>query len=95
MKDDYLYYDDSFIVLSNDDGEEFTFEEVDSFAEGNVEYVALKPVQRDPEDFLNYDGSLVIMKRTIEGEELYYDDITDPIEKEMVFAAFSQRLNSQ
>ena len=92
MKDDYIYYDDSFIVLSGNDGEELIFEEVDSFAEGNIEYVALKPVQQDPDEFLNYDGSLVIMRRMFDDGEIFYEDIADPIEKEMVFSAFAKRL---
>ncbi len=94
MKDDYLYYDDSFIVISDEEGNEYTFEEIDSYAEGNREYVALKPVQRDPDEFLNYDGSLIIMRRSIEDGELFYDDITDPIEKELVFAEFTRRLSN-
>ncbi|MBQ8995518.1 MAG: DUF1292 domain-containing protein [Oscillospiraceae bacterium] len=85
-------YKPDYVTLTNDEGFEERFELVDTMeVQGNT-YVALLTVPDDPEEYLNSDGSLIIMKITYEDGEEYLDDIEDDDEYEMIADLFTSRL---
>ena len=66
---------------------------LDAIETDDARYVALTPVFDDPEDQVNDDGSLIIMKEVEEPDgELYYVEIEDDEEYETVGDAFIARL---
>ena len=90
MQEDYT---PDLISLSDDEGNEYNFEVLDAIETDDARYVALTPVFDDPEDQVNDDGSLIIMKEVEEPDgELYYVEIEDDEEYETVGDAFIARL---
>lgn len=81
-----------YVTLTNDDGYEETFELVDQIdAEGKT-YVALLTASEDPEEYLNSDGRLIIMRIVEEnGEEMLYT-VDDDDEYDMISDLFVSRL---
>ncbi len=75
------------ISLTDEDGVSHEFELVDTLEHGGQSYVALLASAEDPEEYLNSDGNLVIMKIIEEenGEEILsliedddeFDEISD------------------
>ncbi|MBQ7045375.1 MAG: DUF1292 domain-containing protein [Clostridia bacterium] len=85
-------YNPDIITLANDDGQEFTFEVLDSLETDTDRYLALLPVHQDPEKILEESGELVIVKVTEEDGEEYFEEIEDDDEYETVADAFIDRL---
>ncbi len=86
-------YGNDFITLLDEDGNEVEFEHIDT-AEFNEEtYVALIPAHKSPEDILDEESELVILK-VIEdenGEEILAT-IEDDSEYDDVLDVFADRL---
>lgn len=85
-------YGPDYVTLTNDEGYEETFELVDTLDYEDCTYVALLTASEDPEEYLNSDGNLIIMKVTEEDGERYLDDVTDDDEFDTVSEMFLARL---
>ncbi|MEG0456510.1 MAG: DUF1292 domain-containing protein [Oscillospiraceae bacterium] len=84
---------DNYIVLTDDEGKEHNFQQLDYYTENENEYVALVPVLDNPADVEEYDGELVIMKviKNKDGEMLYF--IEDDSEFNKIAEVFMERLS--
>lgn len=85
-------FEPELLTLTDDDGKEYTFEILDEIEENGQYYIALVPSFDTPEDILNTDGELVILKEVFEGDETFYDDITNEKELEKISSIFVSRL---
>lgn len=85
-------YEPELLTLTDDDGKEYTFEILDEIEENGQFYIALVPSFDTPEDILNTDGELVILREVFEGDEVFYDDITNEKELEKISSIFVSRL---
>ncbi len=80
------------ITLTDEDGIDHEFELVDTLEHGGSTYVALLTSPEKPEDVLEEDGNLVIMKIVSEGEEEILEIIEDDDEFEEISQIFTDRL---
>ncbi|MBQ2934270.1 MAG: DUF1292 domain-containing protein [Clostridia bacterium] len=87
-------YNPDIITLSDDDGNEFTFEVLDAIENDEARYLALLPVYEDPQKMLDDSGELVIVKVDEENGEEFFSEIEDDDEYEMVADAFIDRLQN-
>ena len=87
-------YNPDIITLSDDDGNEFTFEVLDAIENDEARYLALLPVYEDPQKLLDDSGDLVILKVDEEDGEEFFSEIEDDDEYEMVADAFIDRLQN-
>ncbi|MBO5726720.1 MAG: DUF1292 domain-containing protein [Clostridia bacterium] len=87
-------YNPDIITLSDDDGNEFTFEVLDAIENDEARYLALLPVYEDPQKLLDDSGELVIVKVDEEDGEEFFSEIEDDDEYEMVADAFIDRLQN-
>lgn len=85
-------YSADLITLVDDDGQEHEFEIVDTLDLNDERYVALVATYDDPEEELQDDGELVILKSVMEGEEEFLEAIDDEAEFDEVAAIFMERL---
>ena len=81
-----------YVTLTNEEGYEEQFELVDTVDVEGSTYVALLTASEDPEEYLNSDGSLIILKVNNENGEEFLDDIQDDDEYEMIADLFTSRL---
>lgn len=81
------------ITLTDEDGEEHTFELVDTLDEDGSSYVALITATEDPDDVLQDDGNLVIMKVVEEDGEEILELIEDDDEFDAISEIFMDRLS--
>lgn len=87
-------YNPDIITLSDDDGNEYTFEVLDAVETDDARYLALLPVHADPQAFLDDSGELVIVKVEEENGEEFFSEIEDDEEYEMIADAFIDRLQN-
>lgn len=80
------------VILSDDEGKEYTFEILDAIEDDENRYLALLPVYEDPQKILEDSGELVIVKVEEENGEEFFSEIEDDEEYEMVADAFIDRL---
>lgn len=81
------------LTLSDEDGEEYTFEVIDAVDIGEEHYLALMPVAEDEAgQETTDDGEFVILKTVYEGEEEILVPIEDQDELSSVFETFMNRL---
>ena len=80
------------ITLSDDEGNEFTFEVLDAIEDDENRYLALLPVYDDPKKIIEESGELVIVKVGEEDGEEYFYEIEDDDEYETIADAFIDRL---
>lgn len=85
-------YSADLITLVDDDGQEHEFEIVDTLDLNDERYVALVATYDDPEEELQDDGELVVLKSVMEGEEEFLEAIDDEAEFDEVAAIFMERL---
>ncbi len=89
--DEYNYIPELY-TLVDEEGVEQTFEMLDSLVEGDETYYAMVPYYENPEDLINDNGELVILKSDyVDGEEMLVT-VDDDDEFERVGAIFLQRL---
>ncbi len=81
------------VALTDDDGREILFNQIDYCRHKGAEYVAMVPMADNPEDLGDIDGQLFIMKVVVKnGENLLYF-IEDDAEFEAVADLFIDRLS--
>lgn len=86
-------YNPDLLTLTNDDGEEYTFELLDTLEEEGATFVALTPYFDDPADAVEDSGNLVIMRQvTDEDGEEFFEEIEDDNEFDRVGSLFMSRL---
>lgn len=85
-------YQPDLVSLSDDEGNEYNFEVLDSFDEDDTQYVAMTPYADEGELDEEIDGSLVIMKVIEENGENYFVEIEDDDEYERIANEFVSRL---
>lgn len=90
MKD--FDYNPDIYTLSDENGEEHTFELLDTYEENGNTYYAMVPVYDDPKDSITGDAQLVVLKlEDPEGEILVTVD--DDEEYERIGNIFLERLD--
>ena len=81
------------ITLVDENGEETEFEVIDSIEQPDgTEYLALVPVHDDPDDVLQDNGDLIILKVIMEDGEEVLEAVEDDAEFEKIGAIFKERL---
>ncbi len=80
------------ITLSDDDGNEYSFEVLDAIESDTGRYLAMLPVHEEPQAVLDDSGELVIVKVEEEDGEEYFTEIEDDDEYETIADAFIDRL---
>ena len=80
------------VTLSDDEGNEYTFEILDEGEVGEGYYVALQPVFDDRQQQLDDDGQLVIMRQTSDEDGEFLEEIEDEAEFGRVSEFFITRL---
>ena len=85
-------YTPDLIQLSDEEGNEYNFEVLDAIETDDGRYVALVPTYDDPQEQLDSDGQLIILKELAEDDEVYYEEIEDDSEYDMIADAFISRL---
>ena len=91
-KDTELDYNPDIINLTDDDGNEYTFEVLDAIESDDGRYLAMLPIYDDPQKTLEDSGELVIVKVGEEDGEEYLYPIEDDDEYDFVADAFIERL---
>ena len=85
-------YNPDIVSLTDEDGNEYTFELLDRMEIDGVGYAAMLPVFDDPQALLDDDGQLAVFKIVEEDGEECFDEIADDDEYDMVADAFVNRL---
>ncbi len=85
-------YNPDIVTLSDDEGNEYTFEVLDAVETDEHRYLALLPVHEDPQKLLDDEGELVIVRVAEEDGEEYFEEIEDDDEYETIADAFIDRL---
>lgn len=85
-------YNPDLITVMDDDGNEHVFEELDRIETDSARYVALVPYFENPEDMLEDDGEVIVLKVLEEDGETYLVQIDDEGEYEEISAIFEERL---
>ncbi len=81
------------VTLSDDEGNEFTFEVLDELDDQGSHYVAMLPIYDDPKDMVDDSDPLVIMKQVSEDQGDFFDEIVDDEEFARVADIFAARLS--
>ena len=82
-------FGNDFITITDDDGNEFELEHVDSLELNGALYMAFLPTDIDEDD---EDYGLIVLKTESEGDEEFFISIDDEDELKQVFDIFIQRL---
>jgi UPF0473 protein athe_1150 len=85
-------YTPELYTLSDEEGKEQTFELIDTYVDGDERYYAMVPYFENPDDLIQSDGELVILKSDyVDGEEMLVT-IDDDDEYERIGAIFLKRI---
>jgi len=87
-----LDYTPDLYTLVDEEGKEQTFEMLDAIEQDGERYFALVPYQEDPDELLDSDGDLVILKAQMDGEEEILASIDDDAEFDKIGAIFMKRI---
>lgn len=91
--DEYNYTPELY-TLVDEEGKEQVFEMLDAMEEGDEKYYAMVPYFENPDDLIESDGELVILKSEyVDGEEMLAS-IDDDDEFDRIGAIFMERLES-
>ena len=82
-------YGNDFITVTDEEGNEFVLEHLDTAEVSGCLYMAFLPADMDEED---EDYGLIILKVIIEDNEEVFVSIDDESEEEMVLGCFLDRL---
>lgn len=85
-------YNPDIMTLTDEEGNEFSFELLDSIETDTGRYLALLPIYDDPQEMLDDSGELVVLKSVEENGEEYFEEIEDDDEYESVVEIFVDRL---
>ena len=91
MTEDFEYTPD-IVSVSDDNGNEYTFQVLDRIETDDGRYVAVAEYFENPEDILNDDGEVIILKVSEEDGESYLSQIEDEDEFTEVAEIFEERL---
>lgn len=86
-------YTPDVVSVIDEEGVEHFFEELDRIETDKGRYVALIPIYDDPQDIIDDDGELIILKVEEEDGETYLCPIEDEDEFNEVGEAFEDRLS--
>lgn len=87
-------YDFDIITVTDDDGIEHQFEEIDRIETDNGNrYVAMLPIFENSEELLEDDGEVIILKVTEENGETYLVEIENEDEFNEIRDLFQERLD--
>lgn len=86
-------YTPDVVSVIDEEGVEHFFEELDRIETDKGRYVALIPIYDDPQDIIDDDGELIILKVEEEDGETYLCPIEDEEEFNEVGEAFEERLS--
>lgn len=90
---DELDYNPDIITVTDDNGQEHTFEVLDRIETDDAKYAALVPVYDEPEEMLEDDGELIVLRvEEQEDGETYLCPIEDDNEFDEIGAIFEERL---
>lgn len=79
-------------TLIDEDGKEQMFEMLDAIEQDNKRYFALVPYYAEPEELVEDEGELVILRAEMSGDEEMLVSIDDDEEFEKIGAIFMQRI---
>ena len=85
-------YDHDIVSVVDEDGKEHIFEELDRIETDTGKYVALLPAFDDPDELLEDDGDIIILKVSEEDGETYLSQIEDNEEFNEIGKLFEERL---
>ena len=85
-------YNPDIVSLTDDEGNEYTFEVLDAIESEDGRYLAMLPLFDDPKQKLEAASELVIVKVGEENGEEYYYEIEDDDEYDFIADAFIDRL---
>ncbi|MGN1348460.1 MAG: DUF1292 domain-containing protein [Acutalibacteraceae bacterium] len=85
-------YDFDIITVTDDDGKEHQFEEIDRIETEDAKYVALLPVLESAEEILEDDGDVIVLKVIEENGETYLQQIEDEEEFADISDIFQERI---
>lgn len=85
-------YTPDLYTLEDEEGNEQVFELLDVMEYEGEKYFALTPYFEDPEQLLEYDGEVVILKSEYDGDDELMVTIDSDEEYERVGAVFLERL---
>lgn len=86
-------YSPDLVTVIDDEGNEHIFEELDRIETDVARYVALLPYFENPEEMLEDDGEVIVLKVSEEDGETYLVQIDDDNEYEEISAIFEERLS--
>lgn len=95
MADDMELYGPDLVTLLDDEGNEHEFELVDTLEENGQRYVALVAAYDDPDEQLQDDGELVVLKAVEENGEEFLESIEDEDTFNRVSNLFMERLQDE
>ncbi len=87
-------YDPDIYTLEDENGEQQTFELLDTLEENGVIYYAMLPVYDDPKESLEGDAGLIVLKVEDDGGEETLVTIDDDDEYERIGNIFLERLEN-
>ncbi len=85
-------YNPDLVTVTDDEGNEHIFEELDRIETDTARYVALLPYFENPEEMLEDDGEVIVLKVSEEDGETYLVQIEDDNEYAEISAIFEERL---
>ncbi|NLL15971.1 MAG: DUF1292 domain-containing protein [Clostridiales bacterium] len=85
-------YGPDIVSVIDEEGKEHVFEELDRIETDEGRYVALLPVYDDPDEKIDDNGELIILKDEEEDGETYLCPIEDDEEFETIGRIFEDRL---
>ncbi len=86
-------YTPDIVSIIDEEGKEHIFEEIDRIETDTGRYVALLPLPESPEQIVEEDDELIILKVEEQNGETYLCPIEDEAEFEEVGEAFEERLS--
>lgn len=87
-------YEPDLIVLLDDDGEEHSFEILDTLEHEDKTYYALLPLMDDPEEMVESDGQYYIFQVVEEDGEEQLEEVEDDDLRDELDEIFSERFES-
>lgn len=88
----YDNYSPELYTLSDEDGKEQTFELIDTYEDGENRYYAMIPYYDDPEELIQNNGELVILKSDYVNDEEMLITIDDDDEYDRIGRIFLERI---
>jgi len=92
---DEMEFGADLVTVSDENGQDFTFEILDRIEDDKARYVAMVPYDEDPTAILDGPQELIILRVNEEDGETYLEPIEDEAEFARVAEAFEQRLTEE